>query len=146
MVRGYGFAAVLAFAALASHPVRSESGPTPTVDLASAKNNAATAAEAWLALVDAEQYGESWTRASALFRQKVTQEQWVATAKVVRNGLGPLRARTFESASSTEVEGGTMVVLLWKSSFEGMHDATEQVTMMQDDGSWWAAGYFVRPR
>jgi hypothetical protein len=39
-----------------------------------------------------------------------------------------------------------MVVLLWKSSFTSMPDATEQVTMMVDGGTWRCAGYFVRPR
>ena len=110
MVRRFGLAAVLALAVLAASPARTEAGPAKAVDLAAAKTNAAAAGKAWLALVDAERYAESWTRASALFRQKVTQGQWVAMAKGVRDGLGPLRERTFDSASYTEAGDGAMVI------------------------------------
>jgi hypothetical protein len=35
------------------------------------------AGDSWLAVVDAEQYDESWERACAFFRGVVPKEQWV---------------------------------------------------------------------
>jgi hypothetical protein len=36
------------------------------------------AAEAWLALVDAGKYGESWEEAATYFKGAVTKDQWVS--------------------------------------------------------------------
>lgn len=115
-------------------------------DLATSKRDATTVGKAWLALVDAERYGESWDQAATIFKDKVARDQWTAMARGVRSGLGKLKQRTFQSSSFTEAEGGQFVVLLWSSSFASMPTATEQVTMAFDDGAWRCAGYFVPPR
>jgi len=132
-----------AIAALASSPV---AAPTTIEDLATAKKDAKAAGIAWLALVDDLRYAESWTQASSLFRQKLAQDEWVAMARDVRRGLGKLRERTFESANYSPTASGTLVSLVWTSTFASMPEVTEQINMILEDGTWRCLGYFVRPR
>ncbi len=60
---------------------------------------AQTAAEA---LVDNEQYEESWEQAAELFKSAVTKEQWQQAASGVRKPLGPLVSRKLKSRQYTE--------------------------------------------
>lgn len=138
-------AGVLAVAVLFFLPALSR-GASSQTDSAAAKREAESAGKAWLALVDESRYAESWTRAAALFRGKVSKEQWISLVGGVRGGLGKLKQRELETATYAEAEAGTMVVLLFKSAFDTLPLATEQVTILLDGGSWRCAGYFVRPR
>ena len=54
---------------------------------------ASTAAQEWLAIVDAGMYDMSWKQASTYFKNAVTQEQWVSTVKAFRNPLGNCEMR-----------------------------------------------------
>jgi hypothetical protein len=136
---------VAAVSLLLSSHARAE-GTSPRTDTAAASTEATSAGKAWLVLVDDSRYAESWTRASSLFRRQLARDQWVSMVAGVRGGLGKLRQRELESASYAETGSGKLVVLVWKSTFETLPRATEQVTMLLDDGAWRCAGYFVRPR
>src|SRR5262245_1323786 len=57
--------------------------------------------EAWLALVDAQEYAESWRAAASLFRNAVTVENWQAAVKAARVPLGSVKSRTVKSVTST---------------------------------------------
>jgi hypothetical protein len=54
--------------------------PTATAEVASAES----AARAWLGLVDAGNYAKSWSSASSVFRQKVSESQWESAAASAR--------------------------------------------------------------
>ena len=110
---------------------------------------AARSAQAWLALVDAGAYEQSWTSASKLFRGAVTQANWAIMAARVRTPLGKVSARQQSSSESkTSLPGapdGQYVVLQFRTSFEHKADAIETVTLMaEDDGAFRVSGYFVR--
>ena len=137
------FLVLSALLALFPLPSFSEAGK---VDTALAKKEALLAGKAWLSLVDAERYDESYSKASAYFRRKLQKSEWVAMVGGVRSGLGRLSSREDGQAVYTELESGTLVVLTFKSSFETMPSAEEQVTMLLDAGAWRCAGYFVRPK
>jgi len=60
---------------------------------------AQTVTEAWLALVDQQNYAGSWDAAAAGFRARVTREQWEAAARTARASLGAFKSRTLKSAN-----------------------------------------------
>ncbi len=113
------------------------------------EKEARQSAEAWLALVDAEKYGESWDEAASLFKDKVTRQKWEQMAGSVRKPLGELQSREFLGAHyATELPGvpdGEYVVIQYKASYENKKSAVETVTPMLDkDGKWRVSGYFIR--
>jgi len=110
---------------------------------------AQAAAESWLKLVDAEQYGESWEQAAALFKGAVTREQWVQAAAGVRGPLGKLTSRKISSRKYTEqlpgAPDGKYVVLQFDAVYENRASAVETVTpMLDEDGVWRVSGYFIK--
>jgi len=111
--------------------------------------DAKVAATAWLALVDAGQYADSWSRGASAFRTAVTQEKWQQAGMQVRTPLGAMTARTFKSAQfSRTLPGapdGEYVVIEYATTYANKPDATETVIPMRDrDGTWKVAGWFIR--
>jgi Protein of unknown function (DUF4019) len=109
---------------------------------------AQTATEAWLALIDKQNYAASWDAAAAGFRERVTKEQWQRAAQGARASLGPLKSRTLKSATNATnppgAPAGEYVVLQFDSSFDQKSAAIETVTVVREtDGSWRAVGYFI---
>lgn len=106
------------------------------------------AAEAWLKLIDAGQYGASWDEASAMFRKAVSRSMWEKKAAAAREPLGKVISRKVASKQLThELPGapdGTYVVLTFETKFEHKERGIETLTMMLDDGKFRGAGYFIR--
>ena len=143
MNRTAALAVALAVTILPAAPARAEA-PPPPVDESAAKRDATAAAKAWLALIDAGKYGESWEQASSVFRGKVKKEEWVSMIGA-RSSFGKLRERKLDTATYRMIDGRPTVVILWNASYEAMPGLTEQVAMTLDDGKWRASGYFVKP-
>ncbi len=107
------------------------------------------ATDAWLRLVDAGQYAESWREAAPLFKGAVTEHQWAAQVGAVRKPLGAVVSRTLKSATpATSLPGapdGHYVVIQYDTVFAHKQHAVETVTPMLDKaGQWRVSGYFVR--
>jgi hypothetical protein len=104
---------------------------------------------AWLALVDAGDYEESWREAAALFRGAVSEEDWKKAIVGARQPLGnrlsrKVKSRTFQE-SLPGAPDGKYVVLEFDTSFENKKTAVETVTPMQDpDGAFRVSGYFIK--
>lgn len=114
-----------------------------------AKAAARNAALEWLALVDSEQFPESWNEAASLFKGKVSRSQWASAIRSVRGPLGMMQSRRFLGAVyKTELPGapdGKYVVIQFQASFENRAEAVETITPMLDkDGVWRVSGYFIR--
>ena len=110
---------------------------------------AVVAAEAWLTLIDNGKYDESWKGAAQYFKNAVKLEQWEQSLEAVRTPLGDLIARKVKvKAYKTSLPGapdGEYVVIQFDTSFENKSAAIETVTPMMDvDGKWRVAGYFIR--
>jgi len=107
------------------------------------------ATQSWLTLVDAGNYAESWREAAAIFKQQLTEREWVDTASAVRTPFGSLASRQLQSAEySTTLPGapeGEYVVLTFEAEYEHMPSAIETATAMMDEGEWRVAGYYIRP-
>jgi hypothetical protein len=126
--------------ALASPAALSAEGPEQAAE---------AAARSWLALVDAGNYAQSWSDASTLFRQQVSQLQWQAAATSARGPLGALKSRQLLSAAFARTlpgaPTGEYVVIQFTSSFDRKDTAVETITPMKDkDGAWHVSGYFIR--
>jgi len=111
---------------------------------------ATEAAQKWLKLVDDGKYSESWDTAAALFKDKVTKEQWKAAMDQVRAPLGKAGERKLKSTTSmTKLPGvpeGEYVVIQFDASFASLSPAVETITPMKDkDGKWRVSGYYIKP-
>ena len=114
-----------------------------------AEDAAQKAAESWLKQLDEGKYGESWDAASALFKAAVTREQWVQAGGAVRASVGKLVSRKLKSREYTRslpgAPEGQYVTVQYDATFEKNPSALETFVATQDaDGSWRAAGYFLK--
>jgi hypothetical protein len=109
---------------------------------------AVAAAEKWLGLVDARQYGKSWQESAPIFQSSVTKGQWEQAVGSVRNQMGALKERSIHAADfQTTLPGapdGEYVVVQFKTRFANKAEAIETVTPMKVGGVWKVSGYFVR--
>lgn len=106
-------------------------------------------ARTWLALIDDGRYADSWTEASAYFQGAVSREKWETALAGVRTPLGKLVSRKVtKTKEATELPGapdGRYVVMVFRSSFAQKKTATETVTfLLEKNGTWKAAGYFIK--
>jgi hypothetical protein len=99
----------------------------------------------WLKLLDNGQYADSWHDMAAIFKQKVTQNQWVQDLKSSRAPLGKISGRGRLSVTrSSDPEVGEYVVFQFESTFENKKAAREAVSVVKgDDGSWGVLGYSI---
>lgn len=109
---------------------------------------AVTAAQDWLALIDAGRYALSWKESAAFFRNAVTEDQWEQSLNVARQPLGALISRKVKSAAyTTSLPGapdGEYVVIQFETSFKNKRSAIETVTPMFEKNSWRISGYFIK--
>jgi len=106
-------------------------------------------AEAWLALVDAGKYADSWQEASQLFKAHVTKEQWQSALQATRDPLAKKVSRKLKTATYSKTlpgaPDGEYVVIQFESTFEHKQSAVETVTPMLDrDGKWRVSGYYIK--
>ena len=123
------------------------------VDTNESKSESETAvvstAQSWLALIDDGRYSESWKEASAIVQGAVTEAAWENSMNTFRKPLGNLVLRKLKSAQHmTELPGATdgqYVVMQFETSFTNKKSAIETVTfMLEKDGQWKSAGYFIK--
>jgi len=112
-------------------------------------NPAMAAAQAWLAIVDARRYGESWEEAAPIFREALEKTRWEILVDGVRAPLGVPNARKLRSALFTRTlpntPPGEYVVIQYDTAFDKRPLSTEIVTPMKlPDGSWKVSGYIIR--
>ncbi|MGH7511810.1 MAG: DUF4019 domain-containing protein [Gemmatimonadales bacterium] len=111
---------------------------------------AEAAAQAWLRLVDARHYDESWDSAAAVFRSAVSKPAWSGAVREGRAPFEPLGERSLLGATySTQlpnVPPGEYVVLQYRTKAGNGKTVVETVTPAKGpDGRWRVAGYYVRP-
>ncbi|MEI6175643.1 MAG: DUF4019 domain-containing protein [Verrucomicrobiota bacterium] len=119
-------------------------------DNAETKNEAvANAAKTWLAGIDAGNYAQSWKDAANFFQKAITETGWSDALTRARSPLGKMKSRKLLDAKSAKslpgAPDGEYVVMQFETSFAAKEKAVETVTFMkEEDGTWKAAGYFIR--
>ena len=106
--------------------------------------------EQWLAVIDAGNYAESWSKAGADFQAALTQKSWEQACNTVRKPLGAVKSRIFQSATYQHglegVTGSDYIILKFRTSFENQASAVETVSsVLEKDGQWRCDGYLIRP-
>jgi hypothetical protein len=120
---------------------------TPSVQ----EDAAQAAAETWLKVVDEGNYDRSWDEASQAFKAVLPKEKWSAGVAAVRNPLGKVVTRKLRSRQATDTlpnaPAGKYVVIQYDTAFETTPQTLETIIQMLDpDGAWRPAGYFIRPQ
>ena len=110
---------------------------------------AVQAAQSWLMLVDAGEYGKSWDRSAALFKGALSRNAWEQSLSAARKPMGAVIARKLVSAQyTTTLPGapdGEYVVIQFDTRFANKKSAVETVTPMKDaDGVWRVSGYYIK--
>ena len=122
--------------------------PPPAAASAQAQTPGVAAATAWLALVDRQQWDDSWRTAGALLKQQLTAAQWTATVQPVREPLGAVTARVLLAATPTKdlpgAPAGDYEVVQFQTGFAQKPQAMETVILMREGADWKVAGYFIR--
>lgn len=105
-------------------------------------------ARAWLALVDHERWKDSWGAAAALFKSQLSAAKWAATIQPVRQPLGAVSSRTFQSVTKTTslpgAPAGDYEVIQFQTSFAHRNAAVETIILTRDGAGWKVVGYFIR--
>jgi hypothetical protein len=112
-----------------------------------AEDEAATAGQKWLALLDDQKYEESWQQAASMFRDQVKQEQWIVSLKRFRDPLGPLVSRNSSRVDFAKTLRGAAdrdyAIIHFTTTFKNKSDVTERLTLVKEDGKWQAAAYAI---
>ena len=108
---------------------------------------AQSAAVAWLLVVDAGHYGQSWDEAAAFFQKALTRPDWEKALVAARSPLGPALSRKVRAVTYTRnlpnAPEGEYVVIQYDTHFEN-RGAIETVVPMREKDGWKVSGYFVR--
>jgi len=123
-------------------------GPSAT---AQAPDDAAqTAAEVWLKIVDAGNYGSTYDEAATAFKGAVPVEKWTAALAGVRAPLGSLTSRTLASReASDQLPGeppGKYFTIRFTTAFANAPKMTETIMLTLDgERGWRVVGFTIRP-
>jgi Protein of unknown function (DUF4019) len=117
------------------------------------KQAAEAAMQTWLGEIDQGKYDQSWNDAALAFQKAITSPQWVAALNGARTPVGKCLNRKLASAmeqtdvpSPSGTQHGDFVIAQFDSSFENLKYAVETVTFEKAaDGTWKAAGYYIKP-
>ena len=113
------------------------------------KKRARSAAESWLSLTDAGQFGKSWDRAAASLQDKISREAWMSRGEEARSTLDSLMSRTltrvqYRDSTDQLSTSDPIVALQYRSTFGG-GSVLEALVTTKKDTSWKVAGYRIVP-
>ena len=117
------------------------------------KKSAQDCAETYFRLLDTGKYAEAYDSSAAVYKEKVSKADFVASMESSYNSLGPVISRTLKSATPTseptfmglkEVPGGApgqFVSLDYNTDFAKQKAMVEHISpMKQADSSWKVPG------
>jgi hypothetical protein len=129
---------IAAFGLACKHTTfRAESGMPP---------EAQTLVEAFTKDVAEERYEKIYDEAAEEWRQTATLEQTRASFTTLKGKLGAFNSRTVQTIRDQENSSGQLpghsLVVIYQSAFERA-EAMETFTLVERDGRWLLARYFV---
>jgi hypothetical protein len=93
-----------------------------------------------------EHYEEIYNESSNLWKQDVTLEQSNEVFKTLHTKLGKIESRSLNSATEQQNSGGVLkghvFILSYETNFE-RGDGMETFTLIEENGQWLLARYFV---
>jgi hypothetical protein len=120
------------------------------VAFAQPAQRATQAAQSWLALVDAGEYGRSWNDVAQYLKKRIAKSQWVAQLQQARTPLGAVKSRKLASAQLKNappgLPAGQYAEVRYTTTFEKVPMSTEVVAMVLEQGGWHVMAYVPRAR
>ena len=111
-----------------------------------AGEEAAETGAKWLVLLDEQKYEESWKLSGSMFREQVTEEQWVAALKRSRDPMGELVSRTASRVDFTKTLRGApdaeYCIIHYRTALRNK-TITERLTLVMEDGKWQVSAYAI---
>jgi DNA-binding CsgD family transcriptional regulator len=141
-----GFAMIaLAIAALALSAAPQQRPATAARSAAApvAESPATRAARAWLALVDAEKWQESFAGTTAQFQTVNTYEMWRKASVEGRVPLGRVLSRRLLGEEEIPVPPAGNQLVRFEADFANKPHATERLTLVREAGTWKVVGYTI---
>ena len=112
-----------------------------------AEDEAASAGEKWLVLLDNQKYEDSWKQAGSMFRDEVKQDQWIASLRQFREPMGAEVSRATGHVDFVKTlrgaPDGDYAIIHYKTDFKNKSAVTERLTLVKEDGKWQAAAYAI---
>jgi DNA-binding CsgD family transcriptional regulator len=94
-------------------------------------------ARTWLALLDQDDWNESWRTASSIFQSRTTQEAWQSMGREMRRPVQPVnRVEQYATLSNSSV------IIQYQSTSDGGTRAIETIVLILE-GRWKVSAYFV---
>lgn len=143
-------AAALIYGHSVNPDFRASSSPQTAAATAtySVPSEAVGEAQAWVALLDKQQWNESWRTAGTTFKSQLTQDAWASTARSLHETVGPVVSRVEQSATrTTTLPGapvGDYVVIQYQTTFGNKSGAIETIALTHEGSDWKVNGYFIR--
>lgn len=113
-----------------------------------ATDAAGKAAQAWLALDDADNWDACWDALAAPVKSQIGKDAFADSLRTVRNELGKVKSRRAKAVTFTHklpnAPDGDYVVLQYDTDFSNGSVTETIVPMRTPDGSWRVSGYFVQ--
>lgn len=111
-------------------------------------NSALAAAQAWLGLIDAGKYEESYDAAGQGLYEKVPdKKEWINSLKIIRGSWGPIvsRKETQHLYQPNGIVGlnGECMAISFDTATAKQSSVVEMVIMRYEDGRWRGVGYTI---
>ena len=108
---------------------------------------AMTAAKAWLMLVDAGEYRQSWLTANKTLKEQSANEEWENYLKAIHEPFGKVISRKVtRSRTVSQIQGmpdGEYFQVQFEVKFANQ-TGMERMTVAKESGRWKVAGYMMR--
>jgi DNA-binding CsgD family transcriptional regulator len=101
------------------------------------------AASAFLALLDAGKWQESWAATGQSFQSLNTVAAWQAASEQARVPLGRMLSRQLLSAEDVPAPPKGYQMVRFRTDFENKRGATETVSLDREGGSWKVVGVYI---
>ena len=134
--------AIAAFLAL-SAPAQLVPAASAPQEVVVGETAAARSARAWLELVDAGDWQDSFLATAASFQSQNTLAGWRSASEQARVPLGAAIARRADSVHQVPAPPNGYVMVRFATRFANKPDAVESVSLVREGGALRVAGYYI---
>ncbi|TIX48995.1 helix-turn-helix domain-containing protein [Alteraurantiacibacter aquimixticola] len=103
----------------------------------------AQSARDWLALVDAEQWEESWQATGTVFRELNTSTVWAEASEQARGPLGAVETRLLAEVETVPAPPRGYQMVRFRTDFANRSGVIETVILQREDEQWRVVGYWI---
>ena len=129
----------------------SPTGPTtpvtPPVEMQSDEDAARESVDAWMALLDAEDYAAAYEATGSSFREEVTADEFRSAMEERQAALGAVESRTLSSTQRLSTVPGAPPGDYFVFELDGVYElrpnTRERVTAVSESDEWPVVGIYI---